>query len=90
MSSNLGLVIALIVLLIIYKFSCSEGFNGKPSEEEINKYTKQLITNKPLIETGLSESKSKMPWLDAITYEDARGLIRRDSFTEPNVKNLFR
>ena len=64
--------------------------SGGPSKEEIKKYTAEIIQNKPLFNRNLYDAQDAMPWLDPVTYEDARHLVRGGRLTHDNVEGLFR
>lgn len=88
-----GLTVVLIILLIILwnrrnRFAC-EGFESKPTEEQIGKFTNEMIEHRDAFRS-LKDAKNKMPWIDAITFEDARMLKLGNKFNKENLSQILR
>ncbi len=76
-----------ILLIVCYKYRMHNRslFTNKPTKIEADLYTQQIIRNKNVFDTNLYEAKEKMPWIDAITYEDIRKLIRENNFNNKTI-----
>lgn len=81
----------LLVMIIICKTEKTkrEGFVAKPTKEQAVKFGGELMNNRSLLRVGFQETKNKMPWIDAVVYEDARALELKNNLNERTVQKLF-
>ncbi len=82
-------VLLLMVLICHHKKAERSGFVSKPTEAEIAKYGGEIIKNQHLLQVGFSEAKNAMPWMDAVVYEEARDLARKNKLNSSSVGLLF-
>ena len=81
-------VLVWITALMRY-VGCRSSFETRPTAEQLNQYSIELITHKATLTDGLTAVRNKMPWMDSITYEDARQLNAKNELTENNARLLF-
>jgi hypothetical protein len=82
----------IIVLLLWFLYmSSTEGMMTKPKEEEKKMMAHQIYGAKEIFDNNqtLDNAKNKLPWLDNVTYEDARNLHRKDQFNVSNLMNIL-
>ena len=65
-----------------------EGFDSKPSREQALRMAEQMSAHKDKFDS-LDGARRHMPWIDAITYEDGRRLIRDGNFNKQNILNIL-
>lgn len=86
------LIIIIIIFLLVIINNCSiEPLIVKPDYNTKIKYTEEILSNKNLF-TGalkLENIKNKFTWMDAITYEDIRSLIRNNTLTRNNIIKIL-
>lgn len=85
------LVIIVILILLIFKPKCPEGLVSKPSNQEINKFTNEIIQNRELFggNSTFYIAREKMPWIDPIAYEDIRMLARQNILNKDSLTKVF-
>jgi hypothetical protein len=86
------IVAAIIVVVIcISKIMNRECLTVKPTKSEKTMMANAILTNKSLFinSTGFNKAKRVFSWLDAITYEDMRNLIRSNKFDIPHIINVL-
>lgn len=92
-STDILILIAIVaILLYLYYNTLEESrayFTGKPTASEKIIYVKQIVSNKLIFDEDLYTAKSIMPWIDAITYEDIRKLIRENNFNEETILSVL-
>jgi predicted type IV restriction endonuclease len=86
--------ILIVLLFIIASMMCKtseEGLISKPSDRDINIYIVEVIKNKNLFgpHGTFYAARELMPWLDALTYEDMRKLLRENRFTADEIQHAF-
>jgi hypothetical protein len=89
--SNILYFVCLVILVIVL-IRClnkQEGFEQRPSMVEKEKYVNQLLSHTSTINQGLSTTQVVMPWIDAVTYEDSRTLIREGKFNKQNIMAIL-
>lgn len=82
-------VFVLICIVLMYCYSKREGLSSRPNDKEKEKYAEELYANQKVFRGGFTEVRRRMPWLDPVTYEDARSLLRNGSFTKQNLMAIF-
>jgi hypothetical protein len=91
MVDNNVLAVACLLLLSLLWLKCSkntDGFESKPSQMQADHMADVMLSNKDEFRT-LESAKKFMPWIDAITYEDCRRLIREGNFTKQNILTIL-
>jgi hypothetical protein len=80
-----------VISYIYYNYSdrIRDNFINKPTEKERIEYAKQIMNNKYTFEENFYAAKNKMEWIDAITYEDVRKLIRENNFDENSIISIL-
>ena len=81
-----------IVLLIVVVWLCckkTEHFTGRLNEKQLNEYTELMLQNKSAVLDSMNACRKEMPWIDAVTYEDARALIREGKFNRENIRSIL-
>jgi predicted Zn-dependent peptidase len=66
----------------------SEGFIQKPNASDISYMAETMAQNRDKFK-NLNTVKQHMPWMDAVTYEDSRQLIRGGNFTKQNIMKIL-
>jgi len=94
------IIVVLIVLYfwILYKMS-KEHLVIRPSKKQLNNMIDQVMQYRNLFDTQYIKNKPdldmytirkvKMPWLDAILYEDIRRLVHAKQLTRQNLRKIF-
>lgn len=81
----------ILALLLLLWVSCKSRsyFNAKPTAKEVEMYTQQVEKHSGLIGKSLDSAKAKMPWMDAVTYEDLRHLADKGKLTKDAIKQTL-
>lgn len=84
---HIMLIILLWLSFMIYRKKINaECLVSKPTGVEKEYMASDIINNKNLfISNNMSEVRQILPWMDAITYEDVRKLIRHNDFNTASV-----
>ncbi len=87
-----GIIIAVVIFIVLYHYFGSEidGFSGRPNENEIRKRINQMIQHQETFTQDMYKAREKMPWMDAIIYEEARAKLRHGQFNYNNLTDIFR
>lgn len=85
----LSIILVIIMFLLIKCNLTTEPFNSKPNNIEINKKISQMIIHRDSFEQDMYTAREKMPWMDAIIYEDARSRLRNNQFNYNGLKQIF-
>lgn len=91
MLDNNTLSVACLLLLVLLYIKCNdrkEFFETKPNSHDADKMSDIMLLNKDKFRK-MTLAKKIMPWLDAITYEDSRRLIREGNFTKRNILTIL-
>lgn len=91
MLDNNVLSVACVLLLVLLWLKCSkntDGFESKPNRAQADHMAEVMLSNQDKFRT-LESAKEFMPWIDAITYEDCRRLIREGNFTKQNILTIL-
>lgn len=88
------LIIAFLILLfILWKCSSgsdSEGFVSKPTDADIKKFSDSVLQNNQIFHGGtFYEAREKMPWIDAVTFEDLRILHKNNNLNGTSLREVF-
>jgi len=86
------LLIICIIILLWKLYECmktKEFFKGKPDHLEIDNRVNQILQNRDAFNDNLYTAREKMPWLDAIVYEDVRHKLRNGSFNHHELKKVY-
>jgi hypothetical protein len=85
----LAIVVCMILVVILnIRKECLE---IKPSEAAKIKLANSVVNNQHLFSgtTGFKNARNKLPWLDAVTYEDSRLLSRDGKLNINNVSQIL-
>lgn len=87
---QLVLLICVVVLLLKLTMSNKDFLVARPNSNKREGMVKNIMAHKVLFEkSDLNTAKYKMPWLDAITYEEVRSLILSNKFNAENIRRLL-
>ncbi len=84
-------VIGILVLVFLIYPDCTEGLIAKPSDAERIEYIDAILNNRTLF-TGrytYYSAKEKIPWLDALIYEEIRQLVRQNNLNKKSLLSVF-
>lgn len=82
-------VFVVVCIILFYCYSRHEYFSNKPTEREKQLRSKDLYDHKATFQKGYGSVKRKLPWLDPVTYEDARYLLVNNNFNTENIVRIF-
>ncbi len=83
-------LIIVVLLVLLLKPKCSEGLVSKPTQKDIQKYSKDILVNREVFDNGtFYQAREKIPWLDPIIYEEARLLSTKNNLNNISVKTIF-
>ena len=86
----LWIVIILALIWLIRKWYKLDGFSTKPTAEQVTQYTSEMLTNKHVFSGGsIDDAKNVMPWIDPVSYEDARSLHRKNKLNAETIRGIF-
>ncbi len=87
----LYIAVIVVLLLLIFKPTCSEGLTSKPTVSDVNKYTGEIIQNREVFggKGTFYSAREKMPWIDPIAYEEVRQLARSDNLNHSSIIRVF-
>lgn len=91
MIDNNMLAVICILLLVLLWHRCgrtTDGFESKPSAVVAEQMATQMMSSKNKFR-DLEKLRQSLPWMDAITYEDGRRLIREGNFTKQNILDIL-
>lgn len=88
------IIIYVLVILFLFSFyenSRKESLVSKPSNDERDRMSREVMSNRQLFTNKhvMQDARLYMPWMDAITYEDLRKLIRDKKFTLKNIETTL-
>jgi hypothetical protein len=83
------ILIILLIILLLFK-NKREPLANKPKPDMIPKMTQQIIENEGMFVGNLNKVKEKLPWMDAVLYEDVRNLSFKKNINTDTVSNLFK
>ncbi len=89
----IGVVIFIVCyFIVLYYYFGNEidGFSGRPNENEIRKRINQMVQHQETFSQSMYKAREKMPWIDAIIYEEARAKLRQGQFNYNNLNDIFR
>jgi hypothetical protein len=87
---NYYFIIFLFALLYFWNINSNcEGFGRKPTEMEINDKINQMLTYRETFDQSMYSARAKMPWMDAIIYEEGRMRLMNDQFDYKSLRNIF-
>lgn len=90
MSESAYLILAgCLIVLGIMLLRCQKRDGFKPNKQEQEKRANELILHSSSIKDGLTNAKQAMPWIDPITYEDARKLLRQDNYNKTSIMQIL-
>lgn len=91
MDSDLILVgvFVIVCIILLYCYKKHEYFASKPTNHEKLLRSKDLYKHKATFQGGYGSIKRKLPWIDPITYEDARYLLVNNKFDTKNIVRIF-
>ncbi len=84
-------MIVWVIVLILLWLMCrnNEGLVNRPNQREKKKYINEMMINKNKFGGTLNSARKTMPWVDVVVYEDARGLLENNKFTEENLSKIL-
>jgi hypothetical protein len=84
MDEDLKLVVVVFIIFLLARLVLKPNrdyLQARPHDAERERMVRTIIKHEPAFKNGkLKDLSYKMPWLDAITYEDIRHLIRANEF----------
>jgi hypothetical protein len=88
-------ICVLVVLLLIKLMPRGPGqrdrLTARPSASQRGAMAGQIMKHRELFrQGGLTLAKEEMPWMDALVYEDVRGLERRGGMTLTRVQGVLK
>lgn len=78
-----------LVVLGLMLIKCQKRDSFKPNRQEQEHRADELLKNATHIRDGLSSAKKVMSWIDPITYEDARQLLRKNKYTKSDIMQIL-
>jgi hypothetical protein len=85
-----GIIItAVVIVLFKWWYRCQEGLTSKPSDKEQEEIINQIVANPELFNKSFTALQGRYGWLDIITYEDIKSLIRKQALTRENLSKIF-
>jgi hypothetical protein len=88
------LIVIAIILIVWYLFKCwqsrEEGFSSKPNTVEAQRRASEMLQYKETFTQDMYKAREKMPWMDAIIYEEARARLRHGQFNHNKLTEIFR
>jgi hypothetical protein len=85
----LCVILTILIIIIIYRNRATEGLVNKPTNDDVEKYTNDIISNRPIFGGSFYAAREKLPWIDPILYEDARILSKQNNFTREAITQIF-
>jgi thioredoxin-like negative regulator of GroEL len=85
-----AVIVAVWYLAKWYHYCSVDGFSGRPDENEIKKRINQMLQHQETFVQNMYKAREKMPWIDAIIYEEARAKLRQGQFNYNNLTDIFR
>ena len=87
----IALVCCIIILLFLLLrcWNKKDQFASRPTETQKQKFADDILANPVEFQSNMYAVKRKMPWIDAITYEDTRKLIRENNFNKDSILNIL-
>lgn len=82
----------LLILILVaawFLFRKRDSFSNKPSTTEIDNMVHEIIAHRDSFSQNMYSAKEKMPWIDAIIYEEVRAKIRENKFNSNDLKQIF-
>lgn len=95
MDNILLAVVIIIIGYIFYKlitmYCGKEYLVSKPNKQQKKDMIREVMKNKKMFTNKyrMDDVKVKIPWMDAVSYEDLRRLYRTNKFTNSSVDNIF-
>lgn len=83
------LLVGCLIMLCIMLFKCQTRDGFKPNREEQERRADELIKHSTSIKDGLINARQVMPWIDPITYEDARKLLRQNNYNKSTIMQIL-
>lgn len=83
-----AIFIYLVFCLITTLFN-TEPFTSKPTIAEKNDRVDKILKNHELFTTDMYTTRTVMPWMDPLIYEEARKLKLNNNLNEHTTKKLF-
>ena len=87
----LCLLLVVIIIIIAYNIKCKEGLVSRPLGATRQKYINDILNNKNMFDKRHTyySAREKMPWLDAIIYEEVRHLARQNNLNKNSLNTVF-
>ena len=84
-------VLLIIFMYLLFTMDGDEGLTNKPTDAEKQGYIDDIINNKSFFSNKKTyyAAKEKLPWLDAIIYEDVRYLVRQNNLNKNSLNSVF-
>lgn len=83
------ILVGCLVVLGIMLIKCQNRDGFKPDRQEQGKRANELMMHSSSIKDGLVNAKQAMPWIDPVTYEDARKLLRQNNYNKPSLMQIL-
>lgn len=78
-----------VAMILVSGASVRLGFTSRPTSDDAKKYASDLYANAHLIRDGYKATRNKLPWIDPITFEDARKLQMSGNISPKMFESLF-
>jgi hypothetical protein len=79
-----------LILVLIHNTNCKEGLVSKPTDADISQYSKEVLQNRELFNnSSFYNARKKMPWMDAIAYEEIRLLAINNKLNNQTINSIF-
>jgi hypothetical protein len=78
-----------LVVLGIMLIKCQKHDGFKPNRQEQEKRANELVSNIKHVKDGLTNAKQVMPWIDPVTYEDVRKLLRQNNYNKSTIMQVL-
>lgn len=84
-------VLCIVIILLLLRYpNCKEGLTSKPTDADISRYSSEVLQNRELFNnSSFYNARKKMPWMDAIAYEEIRLLAMNNNLNNNSVNSVF-
>lgn len=85
-----ALIIAAVIIYIVYHDK-KDGLTSRPDDIVKQKYTNIILSNPELFSpnVNLSNARNKIPWIDAILFNDIKLLKHNNDFNFENILKIL-
>lgn len=91
------LALSVLVKFIMGKDCCGggggcEGLVSRPNVLHRESMASDVLQNKHIFQNdklNITQIRHRMPWMDAVVFEDLRKLVRENKFAKENIYNVL-